>query len=68
MKYVVAHISFHDNDLSTVLVEAENWQQALAQHPAMASWGGEWIAPDDIEDAKIEAFNCDFLFDVVEVP
>lgn len=70
MEYVVAAVSFHENDLKIEKVEAENWKEALSKHslftedekPGDMSWLGS-----DISAAKFEAFNADMLFDVIEI-
>jgi hypothetical protein len=70
-KYIVGYISFFDNVLTVELIEADNWREALSKHSAMLDDEGKpddlaWM-PDDIEDAKEEAFNADFAFDVKEI-
>lgn len=70
MEYAVAAVSFHENDLKIEMVEAENWKEALSKHSLFTEAGDpgdvSWL-PDDIDDAKSEAFNADIMFDVLEV-
>lgn len=70
MKYVVAAVSFHENELKIEIVEAENWKGALSKHSLFTEAGNpgdvSWLG-NDIDDAKYEAFNSDILFDVLEV-
>ena len=62
--YVVAYISFFDNALDIKFVESDSWKNALDK--AFPLDGYE--LPDDIEEAKIEAFNGDWMFEVKEIP
>lgn len=69
MKYVVAGINFFDNVLSVEIIEADDWKDAVLGHSAFINSDEidrEWL-PDDIEDAKREAFNTDISFDVIEL-
>lgn len=71
-KYAVSAMNFYDNyittNLTTKIVEADTWKQALLQHPEFAEDEDRlsWMS-DDIESAKEEAFNYDLLFDVVVI-
>ena len=62
--FAVATINFFDNDLRIFLVEDESWKKALGQVEDLTDYN----LPDDIEEAKTEAFNSDWLFDVEELP
>ncbi|MCK5386983.1 MAG: hypothetical protein KAJ39_07345 [Gammaproteobacteria bacterium] len=70
MKYVVAAVSFHENELKIEMVEAENWKEALSKHSLFTEAGDpgdvSWLS-DDIEGAKCDAFSGDILFDVLEL-
>ena len=70
-KFIVGFINFFENKLVVELVEAENWKDALARHSELLDENGNpddnsWL-PDDIEEAKQEGYNADFLFDVKEI-
>ncbi len=62
--YAVAYISFYDNTLKIIIVKAKNWKDALIKTFGVGSWDG---FPDDMEEAKEEAFNGDWMFDVTEI-
>ena len=71
MKYAVAGINFFDNVLIIEIIDAENWKEALAKHPLHKRETEDigdvsWL-PDDMEEAKIESFNADQMFDIIEV-
>ena len=66
--FAVSYIDFFNNDLVTEFHRADNWQTALELHTEVDAEDTAHIRSMDIEDAKEEAFNCDWLFDVVEVP
>ena len=63
-EYIVAALSFFENELIVKIVEANNWKGALAHHPLFLD-GVSWLS-DDIEDAKEDAFGADIVFTVVE--
>jgi len=63
-KYAVAFINFYDNKLRIEIVNASDWKDAFG----IAFPGYEdSISSDDIESAKQEAFNNDWMFEVVEL-
>ena len=62
-KYAVAYILFFDNDLQLKVVEAKGWKEAL--NKAFDNIGD--YLPDRIEEAKAEAFNGDWMFEVKEI-
>lgn len=71
MKYIVAALSFFDNKLIIEIVEADNWKDAVSKHPVFRTDYEEigdvsWL-PDDLEEAKEEAFNADIAFDVSRI-
>ena len=61
-------MNFFDNDLKIEIVEAENWKEALLAH-SLLNGDDSWLSvlSDDIEDSKENVFDCDCMFDVVEV-
>ena len=71
MKYAVAAMNFYDNELTIKVVHAENWKDAVLQHPQYKvsdeEVDEEVYFPDNIEDAKGEAFNMDSMFDVIKL-
>lgn len=59
----MAYISFFENDLELKIVKADDWKDALRiGFDLMSGW-----LPDDMEEAKVEAFNQDWSFNVVEI-
>lgn len=68
--FAVSYIDFLNNDLVTELHRAADWQTALSLHSKVVTDSEylEHLGSLSIEDAKDEAFNGYWLFDVVEVP
>lgn len=68
--YAVSYMDFFNNNLITEIHQANCWQDALMMHSNVVQCGEfeATIMTQDIEDAKEDAFNGDWLFDVVEVP
>ena len=72
MEYAVAAMNFFDNELTIKVVNADNWKDAVLQHPQYKAPNDtpedeKTQFPDNIEDAKEEAFNMDSMFDVIEL-
>lgn len=72
-RWAVSYISFSDNDLTTVVVSADDWFGALGQHPKLQGDADqtEWLNEMrllDIESVKQEFFNGDAMVDCVEIP
>lgn len=66
-RYAVSHIDWLDHDLTTIIVEATDWQSALIMHPK-ADWLKEDIAPNTtLEECKQIAFDCDSMIHVEPV-
>jgi len=63
-KWAVAIISFYDHELHLKIVEATCWQEALS-----AAFPGyeEYLENLSLEEAKIAAFNGDFMFECKEI-
>jgi len=66
-------MDFFNNDLVIEIINAENWKDALFKHSKLCretdetdeiyqSYFGNTLA-----DAKIYAFNCDMMIDVIEI-
>ncbi len=61
MKFAVAFMDFFENDLKIKIVEADDWREALVK-AFEASFEGETL-----KEARVAAFNQDYLFNVVEL-
>lgn len=66
-RWAVSFINWYDHDLSTVLVEAPTWQEALFMHPEVTKDAYEPQDLIDIEAAKIHSFDMDSMIEVIEV-
>jgi oligoendopeptidase F len=66
-KYAVAYINFYDNELSIKLTEANNWEEAVNKTFDLFAELGEDCSTD-IEEAKRQAFDADFMFEVTLIP
>ena len=62
-RFAVSHIHLMDNDLKSELIEADFWYEALCIY---LDYDPE-LDIKDIEKAKSEAFDQDWLFDVLEI-
>lgn len=82
-RYAVSHIAFSDNVLTTEIHEASDWRDAAARHEKIAELftvspdeeeeadeetEDELIIPEDQEEAKLQAFDCVAMINVVEIP
>ena len=67
-RYAVAYINFYDNELSIKLTKANNWREAVDNTFKIFEEMGVVDISDDIEEAKREAFDADFMFDVILIP
>jgi len=70
-RYMVGYINFFNNELIVELVEGNTWKEALSKHSSLKDENGNpddlaWLA-EDLKEAKEEAYNADFAFDVKEV-
>ena len=65
-RYAVAHISYFDNELTIVIVEADSISKAIAMHPAV----GDYDIPENatLEQLKIMFFNGDAAIDCIAIP
>jgi hypothetical protein len=70
IKFAVSAMNFYDNDLSTIVVEANTWMDAVVKHPEISSGVFDHLIEQkdfNIENWKQEAFNCDRIFDCIEI-
>ena len=74
-KFAVGFFNQYDNKLTIEIVEADNWQEATVNH-SLPIWNclpGQKVTedrlevPGTVEEAKHQAFNYDYAFDIVEV-
>lgn len=77
--FVVSIIDFHSNEMTIHKVVADSWKLALSggckdrdvQLNAQESEEGyiDWIMslPDDMEEAKMEFFDGDMMFAIIEI-
>jgi len=63
-QFAVAYMNFFSSSLSITFQQGETWKDALS---AVISFDANDLS-DDIEIAKEDAFNQDWLFDVKELP
>jgi len=63
MQYAVTYMSLFDHNMETQIVEADDWKEAFN-----AALPEVFLEAEDLEDAKDEAFNQDWVFEVVPVP
>lgn len=65
-RFAVAVIMFFDNELKIKIVKAENWKDALKEaFPIEADF--VIITGNDILETKRQAFDQDWMFEVIEV-
>lgn len=66
-KYAISFIDFHENDLIIKVVETDgSWKDALVKSQFVDDENAETL-DDDMKNAKEQAFNQDWLFEVVEI-
>lgn len=69
-KYVFSFISFHDNELTSKVIESDLDITTVALNELQAK---SWDVTEDgsmsptLEDLKNFAFNCDCMFEIIEV-
>ncbi len=61
-----------ENELKIEFVDGKNWKDALSKALILISGEEEygdvsWL-PDNLEEAKYDAYNADFMFEVKEIP
>lgn len=70
-RWACSYIDWYDNELTTKIVMAANWLDAfkLAYPTRYANiTSSDESAPETLDQAKTNAFNCDSMVNVVEVP
>ena len=65
-RWAVGYISFHENEMRIEIISADNWHDALLFHSQLQGWT-EPLTPSSIEITKQQFFDCDCMFDVVEI-
>lgn len=69
-KYVFSFINFHDNDLTSKVIESDLDMTAVVINELEArSWevtGNGSMSPT-IQDLKNFAFDCDSMFNIIEI-
>lgn len=65
MRYAVSFVNFSSYELTTEIVTADSWQDALlCAFPGQAK---HVLPSDDMLDAQDSAIDQDWTFDVVEI-
>ncbi len=64
-RWAVSHINWFDHNLTTVIVHAGTWVEALQMHPKIAEI--EFEHCDNLEQCKTQAFDCDAMVECVEI-
>ena len=66
-RYAVSHINWFDYELTTEIVEAEDWRGAILKGiPGDAGWLLD--EAQSLDDVKRSAFNADCMVHVEEIP
>ncbi|MDR3572236.1 MAG: hypothetical protein P4L50_00105 [Anaerolineaceae bacterium] len=67
--FAVSYINWCDHELTTEFIHADTWEEALKHHSAVHN-DTDWLndLPKDKEEAKQYFFDCDSMFESVEVP
>jgi hypothetical protein len=67
MKYVIATFSLFDNELTQELIEALSVDEAIRQSSKAMTLIGHCVGNSEA-DYKLEAFNSDGGFNILELP
>ena len=63
-RFAVSYIDWFDHDLTTVIVYAHDWAEALRMHPKVKAFEIEYT---DLKDVKNQFFDCDAMIECVEI-
>jgi len=70
-KFAASYTDLFENVLITVIVEADDWEYALLQHPEEESYRDidDYVdsMPNDMEEARGVFFDMGSVFDVIEI-
>ena len=70
-KFVVAFTGAWENEIYMVIIEAQDWKEALLKHFKFNNLNENWDEflkkYDNLEDAKEALFNSDILVNVIEI-
>jgi len=76
-RFAVSYINFVDNQLSTKIIESENWKSAILArldgmvegNPKRIEENHTWLDRfETLEEVKEAIFDGDMMMDVVEIP
>ncbi len=70
-RWVVSYINWFDNNLTSEIVEADSWHDAIFKHSAVAkNLDPEWHADllkMDPENVKQAFFDCDSMIEAIKI-
>lgn len=70
-RFAVSYIDWFEHDLTTVIVDADDWHSALLKHPKIAKSNNVEDTPlfpkTNLEECKGIAFDCDCMVECVEI-
>lgn len=64
-RYAVSYIDWYDHELTTLIVSANDWLNAVNQHPKIK--GLELASDIDLDQAKKYAWDADCMIECVEI-
>jgi hypothetical protein len=70
-KFAVSYIDWFDYNLTTLIIEASDWFEAMLKHPKIATFTepneDTYWKNDSVEANQKRAFDCDCMINVVEI-